>query len=129
MQKYQAVALAVTLLAAAGCSKSPRDRLQGRWMGASIESAVGAPVEASATEWVRGTSLDFSGSKVTVTIPAESPRTGTFKVAKLDDQNVSVMFRRAEGGDDRAKMRFVGEQQLRWDIGSGREVVLIRYAN
>lgn len=129
MRMYQALAIAVTLLAATGCSKSPRDRLQGRWMGTIIESTGGAPVDASASEWVRGTSFDFSGSKVTVTIPAESPRTGTYKVAKLDDERLNLMFRRAEGGNDQAAMRFVGEQQLRWDIGSGREVVLVRLAN
>ncbi len=84
---------------------------------------------AKVTGWVKGTALEFSGSKVTVTIPAESPRTGQFKVAKAEGDLVRVSFVREEGGRDEADLRFVGEDTLRWSIGAGREVVLLRAKN
>jgi hypothetical protein len=122
---FKVLVLTVALSAMVGCEKSPRDRLQGRWLGESIENVNPADV-AKATGWVKGAALEFSGSKVTVTIPAESPRVGTFKVAKLDDDRVTVSFLRGEGGRDDAALRFVGDEQIRWDIGAGREIVLLR---
>src|SRR5271155_5594787 len=74
-----ALALAITLPAAAGCEKSPRDKLQGRWLGESIENVPVSQAQ-KATGWVKGSAIEFSGNKVTVTIPAETPRTGSFKV-------------------------------------------------
>jgi hypothetical protein len=123
-----ALALAITLPAAAGCEKTPKDRLQGRWLGESVENVPEAQVP-KVMGWVKGTALEFSGSKVTVTIPAESPRTGQFKVAKAEGDAVTVSFLREEGGRDEASLRFVGEDTLRWSIGSGREVVLLRAKN
>jgi hypothetical protein len=122
---FKVLALVVALSAIVACEKSPRDRLQGRWLGESIENVSSADA-TKATGWVKGAALEFSGSKVTVTIPAEAPRDGTFKVAKLDDERVTVSFLRAEGGRDEAAMRFVGDEQIRWDIGAGREIVLLR---
>jgi hypothetical protein len=119
------LALAITLPAVAGCEKTPRDKLQGRWLGEAIENVSSAEL-ARATGWVKGTALEFNGSKVTVTIPAETPRTGTFKVARTDGDKITVSFLREEGGHDEADLRFVGEQTLRWDIGAGREIVLLR---
>ncbi len=120
-----ALALAITLPAAAGCEKTPKDKLQGRWLGESVEN-VPEGQAAKVTGWVKGTALEFSGSKVTVTIPAESPRTGQFKVAKVEGEAVTVSFLREEGGRDEAELRFVGEDTLKWSIGAGREVVLLR---
>lgn len=123
-----ALALVIALPAVAGCEKTPRDRLQGRWLGESVENVPESQV-AKVTGWVKGTALEFSGSKVTVTIPAESPRTGQFKVAKAEGDLVTVSFLREEGGRDEAELRFVGEDSLRWSIGAGREVVLQRAKN
>src|SRR5688500_14810295 len=123
-----ALALASTLPAAAGCEKTPKDRLQGRWLGETVENVPEAQV-VKVAGWVKGAALEFSGSKVTVTIPAESPRTGQFKVTKAEGDAVTVSFLREEGGRDEAEMRFVGEDTLRWSIGSGREVVLLRAKN
>ena len=36
---------------------------------------------------------------------------------------------REEGGHDEADLRFMGDQSLRWDIGGGREIVLLRAKN
>ncbi|WP_437831892.1 hypothetical protein [Sorangium sp. So ce1153] len=123
-----ALALSMALTAVTGCSKTPRDRLQGRWYGDSIENA---PVDqlTKATGWVKGTAIEFNGSKVTVTLPAETPRSGTFKVTKSDGDQVTVGFLRPEGGLDEAQFRFATDQTLHWDIGAGRAIVLAKAKN
>jgi hypothetical protein len=123
-----AVVAIVVPLTSIGCSKSPRDRLQGRWLGEAIENV---PIEQiqKATGWVKGTAVEFAGNKVTVTIPAETPRTGTFKVTKAEGDLLVVSFFRDEGGRDDAEMKLVGDQAIRWQIGQGREILLIRAKN
>jgi hypothetical protein len=123
-----ALALAITLPAAAGCDKSPKDRLQGRWLGESIENVPVSQVQ-KATGWVKGSAIEFSGNKVTVTIPAETPRTGSFRVTRKDDETLVVSFLREEGGRDEAEMQLVGDGQLRWRVGDGREIVMLKARN
>ena len=124
----QAVALPLAVVALAGCEKTPRDKLQGRWLGEAIENVPTSQV-AKATGWVKGTALEFAGNKVTITIPAEAPRTGTFKVAKVEGERVLVSFVRDEGGHDEAELRFGGDKSLRWVLGTGPEVVLVKAKN
>jgi hypothetical protein len=123
-----ALALAITIPAAAGCEKSPKDKLQGRWLGESIENAPTAQVQ-KATGWVKGTAIEFSGHKVTVTIPAEAPRSGSFKVARVEGETLFVSFLRDEGGRDEAEMQIVNDHTLRWRVGSGREIVMVKTRN
>jgi hypothetical protein len=111
----------------AGCEKSPRDRLQGKWLGESVENVPASQAD-KASGWVRGTAIEFQGNKVTVTIPAETPRTGTFKVAQVERDTLAVSFLRPEGGRDEARMQLVGEEGLRWELGDGRQVVMKRAA-
>jgi hypothetical protein len=120
-----ALALLLLVPAASGCKQTPKDRLQGRWLGETIEN-VGEPHLAKATGWVKGTAFEFAGNKVTVTIPAESPRTGSFRATTLEGDRVLVTFLREEGGRDEAELQFVGEGKLRWNVGSGREIVLAK---
>jgi len=122
-----ALAFLLVLPAAAGCNKTPKDRLQGRWLGESIEN-IPEPHLAKATGWVKGTALEFAGNKVTVTIPAESPRTGTFRATPVDNERVIVSFRRDDVNDE-AEFTFVGDQKLRWSIGEGREILLSKAQN
>ena len=123
-----ALALALVLPGVVGCEKSPKDKLQGRWLGESIENVPSAQLTKS-TGWVKGTAIEFAGNKVTVTIPAETPRTGTFKVAKAEGDGLLVSFLRDEGGHDEAEMKLVGDQTLRWRIGDGREIVMLKAKN
>jgi hypothetical protein len=123
-----ALALAITIPAVSGCEKSPRDKLQGRWLGESIENVPAHQLQ-KATGWVKGTAIEFNGNKVTVTIPAESPRSGTFKVSRHEGDALLLSFNRDEGGHDEAEMMLVGDQQLRWKIGEGREVVMVKARN
>ncbi len=130
MRISTSTALAVLLVvpAAVGCSRTPKDRLQGRWLGETIEHVPVAHL-TKAMGWVKGTALEFSGTKATVMIPAESPRTGTFRVTEADGDRVTVSFLREEGGRDEAEFQFVGEGQLRWHVGDGRQIVLIKAQN
>jgi hypothetical protein len=125
---YVSVLALVVSLSATACEKSPRDRLQGRWLGESIENIPVDEVQ-KATGWVKGTAIEFAGNKVTVTIPAETPRTGTFKVTKMEGDKLVVSFFRDEGGRDDAEMQLVGDQALRWQVGQGREVVMLKSKN
>jgi hypothetical protein len=79
--------------------------------------------------WVKGTALEFSGTKATVMIPAESPRTGTFRVTEAEGDRVTVSFLREEGGRDEAEFQFIGDGQLRWHIGDGRQIALVKAQN
>lgn len=123
-----ALALAITIPAAAGCEKSPKDKLQGRWLGESIENVSVAQVQ-KATGWVKGTAIEFNGNKVTVTIPAETPRSGTYSVTRKEGDALMVSFKRDEGGRDETEMALVGDHTLRWRIGGGREIVMLKARN
>jgi hypothetical protein len=124
----RALFLAIVLPAAVGCEKAPKDRLQGRWLGETIENVPVTEIQ-KATGWVKGTAIEFSGNKVVVTIPAETPRSGTFKVAKAEGDKLVVSFLREEGGHDEAELSLTGDQTLRWNVGSGREIVMLKARN
>ena len=117
-----ALALVFVLPVVAGCEKSPRDKLQGRWLGESIENVPSAQLTKS-TGWVKGTAIEFQGNKVTVTIPAETPRTGTFKAAKATEPDALLV------SFVRGQLIRVGDQTLRWRIGDGREIVMLKAKN
>jgi len=123
-----ALALAISLPAVAGCEKAPKDKLQGRWLGESIENVHPTQLQ-KATGWVKGTAIEFQGNKVTVTIPAETPRSGTFKVAKVEGNTLRVSFLREEGTRDEAEMQLVGDTTLRWRVGGGQEIVMVKAKN
>jgi hypothetical protein len=123
-----ALTLLLVVSATTGCSRTPKDRLQGRWLGETIEN-VSVPHLTKAMGWVKGTALEFNGNKATVMIPAESPRSGTFRVTDSEGDRVTVSFLREEGGRDEAQFQFVGEGQLRWHIGDGRQIVMVKAQN
>jgi hypothetical protein len=110
-----------------GCGKSPADRLAGKWVGDRIDN-VSADDVARATGWVKGTSFEFAGDNVTVTIPAEPARKGAFNVAKVEGEKMILAVTR--GGDnatpDLATLTMLNDKTMRWDIGDGREIVLVR---
>jgi hypothetical protein len=111
------------ILFISGCEPSPRDRLQGKWVGEEVQE-IHPSQQGRAAGWARGTRLEFAGNKVTVAVPAESPRTGTFKVAKVDKQGLEVVFRRPEGGEDRSHFAFSDDGRLLWTLGGGVQLVM-----
>ena len=80
-----------------GCGREPRERLQGNWQGDSVDGLSGDRL-AKAEGWAKGARLEFVGNKVTVGVPAESPRSGTFRVAQIDGDRVKVQFKRPDDG-------------------------------
>ena len=117
-------ALATLVPFATGCSKSPKDKLQGKWVGEKIDN-VPIDQEARATGWVKGTTFEFKGEKVIVTIPAEEPRTGSYAVSAQSSTKMNVSFTRANGDVDEASFTLASEGKvIKWDIGNDRTVTL-----
>ena len=116
-----AIALPICLTA---CSKSPKERLEGRWTGESVSNVTPAQ-DAEASAWAKGVKFEFDKSKMTVAIPAEQPRTGDFDIEDAKDGEVTIRVAREGGGADTAKFKFDGDE-LHWDVGDGRAVVLAR---
>lgn len=115
----------VCSLLLAGCEKSPRDKLQGKWVGETV-GQVHPSQQARAEGWARGAQLEFSGNRVTVSVPAESPRSGTFRIAKEDGKKLDLLFKRPEGGEDRAELAFAEDGKLLMRVGGGVEIVMKR---
>ncbi len=106
-----------------GCKDSPKERLEGRWVGERVEN-FRPDQSARAEGWAKGTSFVFKGSRVTVSIPAESARSGTYKVTALSEHELRVTFLRAHGAKDEVEMQLEGEDMLRWKLGDGRSVLM-----
>ena len=113
------------LVGLAGCEKSPRDKLQGKWVGDSV-AAVRPDQQGRADGWVRGTRVEFAANRVTVAIPAESARTGTFTIAKVTNNEMDLVFKRLEGVEDKSRMRFTEDGRLAWTLAGGTEILLRR---
>ena len=80
-----------------------------------------------AADWAKGTTWEFAGDKVTISVPAEPPRSGTFRPTKVDGQKLTLAVTRPdEKTVDEASLTFTDDKTLRWDIGEGRQVVLVR---
>lgn len=120
-----AFATFLAALGLCGCEESPKDKLQGTWRGERVENVPDTQL-SRATGWVRGTQLEFAGSKATITIPAESPRTGSFKIESADERSMMLSFHRPEGGVDKASFTLVGDDRMHWNLGDGRQIVLVR---
>jgi hypothetical protein len=116
--------LPFALVALAGCAKSPRDQLQGKWRGEGIAKVHSAQVQ-HAEGWARGLSLEFKGGAVIVGLPAESPRQGTFSVGKIQGSEVDITFKRPGGTEDKSRMRFEKDGKVTWLL-DGAEIKLTK---
>ena len=122
-----AVVAAVALwMSTAGCSKSNSAKLEGRWVGDAVVNFSPQDVPM-ATGWALGTSFEFKGEELSVQIPAEANRAGTFEVVELDGDQLTIDVERPDGLLDTAKFRIDGER-LSWLLGGERELVLRRSA-
>jgi len=108
-----------------GCGNPIQHKLEGRWLGESVEN-FDAKDMATATGWARGLSLEFSGSHLTVAVPAEEPRTGKYKVATVHDSDVELDVTRQDGSVDKASFKLDDERSLRFMVGDSRAIVLRR---
>jgi hypothetical protein len=117
------IALMLQLPLLTSCNHSPRERLQGRWVGEGVENFASSQI-ARATGWAKGTSFEFRGNRVTVSVPAESPRQGTFVVAQELPNELRVSFVRPQGARDEALFQLDGDGLMRWKIDGSRSVLL-----
>src|SRR6187402_3918024 len=111
------------LLLLAGCGNPVQRKLEGRWLGESVENFDARDV-AAATGWARGLSLEFSGTRLTVAVPAEEPRTGKYKVASVQENDVQLAVTRQDGAVDTATLKLDDERSIRFMIGDTRAIVL-----
>jgi hypothetical protein len=119
------IAVFLTLPALAGCESTPKERLQGTWVGERVDNFQ--PQQAARADgWARGMSFEFKGSRVTVSVPAESPRVGTYKITEATEDQMLVSFLRPHGASDEVTLRLEGEDKMRWMVGDGRSVLLRR---
>ena len=109
----------------AGCGNPVQRKLEGRWLGESVENFDAKEI-AAATGWARGLSLEFSGARLTVAVPAEEPRTGKYKVASVHENDVELAVTRLDGAVDSATFKLDDERSLRFMIGDTRAIVLRR---
>ena len=114
-------------VALTGCAKGPQEKLTGKWVGESIDN-IPPDQEARATGWVRATSLEFRGDKLTVAVPAEEPRTGGYKIERISANKMTLAVTRASGERDEATFVLTGENTMKWDIGNDRSIRLVRVA-
>ena len=121
------VAGLLLLLAGAisGCGHPVQKKLEGRWLGDSVENFDDDAV-ASATGWAKGASMEFAGSTVTVSIPAEEPRSGKYKVVSVHEGDIELSIQRRDGALDRVRFKLDDERSMRWVLDDGRAVVLRR---
>jgi hypothetical protein len=108
------------------CSGHPvQHQLAGRWIGEGVEN-VRDDALASATGWARGASLEFAGRFVTVSIPAEEPRSAKYRVLSAQGRAVKLEALRQDGGTDPLELRLDDEHRIRWLVGGGQAIVLRR---
>jgi hypothetical protein len=109
----------------AGCGNPVQRQLEGRWLGESVENFEPKDM-AAVTGWARGLSLEFAGTRLTVAVPAEEPRTGKYKVASVSANDVQLAVTRPDGAVDTASFKLDDERSLRFMVGDNRAVVLRR---
>jgi hypothetical protein len=117
--------VAAVVAAVTGCGHPVKRKLEGRWLGDGVENFDDDKV-AAATGWAKGTSMEFSGSTLTVSIPAEEPRSGVYEIVKVHQNDVEITVQRADGSRDRTHLRLDDEHSMRWMLDEGRAIVLRR---
>lgn len=94
-------------------------------MGESVENFEDEDV-AAASGWARGTSFEFAGTELTVAIPAEEPRSATYRVVGVHQKKVRLAVVDRQGQTDELRLILDDESSLRWLIDERRAVVLRR---
>jgi len=107
------------------CGHPVQGKLEGRWLGEGVEG-FGEEHIAAATGWSKGTSFEFSGSTMTVAIPAEEPRSGSYRVARAHQSDVYLSVVGEGGSADKVHFRLDDKHVMRWMLGNGRSILLRR---
>jgi hypothetical protein len=128
ISRRHACLLAVTVAlgaTAVGCGHPVQRKLEGRWVGEAVENFDDRDM-AAATGWAKGTSMEFSGSSLTVAVPAEEPRSGPYKVVSVHQNDVSIAVTRSDGATDKVHFKLDDDHNMRWMLDGSRSIVLRR---
>ena len=108
------------------CHKNPKDLIQGRWQGQNIvEQGRGVGLPLDTLNWAKSFAIEFQGSQATVSVPAESPRSGKFKVIRKEDNLLTLQFTRPGGTYDESLFRMDADgKTLYWLWKEGSELVM-----
>lgn len=104
---------------------SPERALAGSWAGHNVESLDGS-LSAARAGWAKGTSLSFSGSRITITLPGEPPRSGRYQVVAEDDGELELEVEGHSGHIDRTRLTLETDDLLRWHLDNVHTLVLRR---
>lgn len=118
-------ALLLLLLLPLACAHPAERAIEGRWRGTSVENFDEGQV-AAATGWARGTELSFRGHRVTVAVPAEEPRTGSYTLESIDERRVTLSVLGPDGERSSLQVIVDDETTLRWVLSEGRTVLMKR---
>jgi hypothetical protein len=119
------VLIAIALpLCLTGCSKDPKERLQGKWGGHDVNNIEGSQ-KTEAIAWAQGIRFEFAKNKMTVAVPSEQPRTGDFDIEDAKGDKLTLRVAGEAGATDSVQFEFKGSKLL-WDVGDGREIVMTR---
>jgi hypothetical protein len=120
-------ALLFLLLAAtaSACGHPVKRQLEGRWFGDSVENFEQRELPA-VTGWARGVSFEFAGDNLTVSVPAEEPRTAPYRIASVQRNDVRLAVTRSTGENDAVRIRLDDERSMRWMLDDHHAIVLRR---
>ena len=124
LAKTTAIAAAGTIVLTASACSNSAEALEGRWVGDSVVNFNAQDVPM-ATGWALGTAFEFAGEQLSVEIPAEAARQGTYEVVEQNGDQLTIEVERADGLIDTAKFRIDGDQ-MSWLLGGDRELVMRR---
>lgn len=107
------------------CSHPAERALEGRWNGQSVENFDKEAI-AGATAWARGTSFEFRGERLKVTVPAQKARTGIYRLTAIEDRQVTISVLDSDGEEDQLDLIVDDAESLRWVLEEGRTLVMKR---
>jgi hypothetical protein len=125
MSPRKALVLLSLAAAAPACGHPVKRQLEGRWFGESVENFDQRELPA-ATGWARGVSFEFAGENLTVSVPAEEPRTAPYQVASVQRNDVRLAVQRSTGEKESVRFRLDDERSIRWMLDEHHAVVLRR---
>ena len=119
------VLLGLGALSLAGCSHPAQRVLQGRWEGRRVENFNESDM-AAATGWARGTTFEFQGARLSITLPAKSRRSGVYELTEIEDRTVTLTVVDGNGEQSELRLTVDDESSMRWMLDEGRAMVLER---
>ena len=111
--------------ALAACANAGSPRLRGTWVGSSVGN-FSLPELPAATAWAKGLQVRFDAREMTIRLTGELPRYGAYQVAAQQDNSIIVDIKKPHGALERMSLMFVEPDKMRWDLGDGRYVTLLR---